>query len=152
MGKYTGKMIISDLDGTLIPRGGVISAENRQAIADLQRRAGCLPWLRGARRRRRQVMWKDFPSMRPPCSLTEPCSTIGRRRRCSKPCRLRRGIRIIFGLHLPSVLWQNFPKPVSRSIRRRTARSSRRQLMTTRACRMSITDMSIRSLATLRIR
>ena len=34
MGKYTGKMIISDLDGTLIPRGGVISAENRQAIAD----------------------------------------------------------------------------------------------------------------------
>ena len=34
MGKYTGKLIISDLDGTLIPRGGVISAENRQAIAD----------------------------------------------------------------------------------------------------------------------
>ena len=32
MGKYTGKMIISDLDGTLIPRGGVISQENRQAI------------------------------------------------------------------------------------------------------------------------
>ncbi|MCR5758658.1 MAG: HAD-IIB family hydrolase [Selenomonas sp.] len=32
MGKFTGKMIISDLDGTLIPRGGVISAENRAAI------------------------------------------------------------------------------------------------------------------------
>ena len=32
MGKYTGKMIISDLDGTLIPRGGVISAENKAAI------------------------------------------------------------------------------------------------------------------------
>jgi len=32
MGKFTGKMIISDLDGTLIPRGGVISAENREAI------------------------------------------------------------------------------------------------------------------------
>jgi len=32
MGKFTGKMIISDLDGTLIPRGGVISAKNRAAI------------------------------------------------------------------------------------------------------------------------
>ena len=32
MGKYTGKMIISDLDGTLIPRGGLISAENKAAI------------------------------------------------------------------------------------------------------------------------
>lgn len=32
MGKYTGKMIISDLDGTLIPRGGMISAENKTAI------------------------------------------------------------------------------------------------------------------------
>ena len=32
MGKYTGRMIISDLDGTLIPRGGVISAENKAAI------------------------------------------------------------------------------------------------------------------------
>ena len=30
--KYTGKMIISDLDGTLIPRGGKISEENRKAI------------------------------------------------------------------------------------------------------------------------
>ena len=33
MGKFTGKLIISDLDGTLIPRGGVISEENRRAIA-----------------------------------------------------------------------------------------------------------------------
>ena len=40
MGKYTGKMIISDLDGTLIPRGGVISAENRQAIADFVAEGG----------------------------------------------------------------------------------------------------------------
>ena len=32
MGKYTGRMIISDLDGTLIPRGGVISAENKAAV------------------------------------------------------------------------------------------------------------------------
>ena len=40
MGKYTGKMIISDLDGTLIPRGGVISAENRQAIADFAAEGG----------------------------------------------------------------------------------------------------------------
>ena len=32
MGKFTGKLIISDLDGTLIPRGGVISSENRVAI------------------------------------------------------------------------------------------------------------------------
>lgn len=32
MGKFTGKLIISDLDGTLIPRGGKISAENRAAI------------------------------------------------------------------------------------------------------------------------
>lgn len=34
MGKYTGTLIISDLDGTLIPRGGVISQENRQAVED----------------------------------------------------------------------------------------------------------------------
>ena len=32
MGKFTGKLIISDLDGTLIPRGGIISEENRRAI------------------------------------------------------------------------------------------------------------------------
>ena len=32
MGKFTGKLIISDLDGTLIPRGGKISVENREAI------------------------------------------------------------------------------------------------------------------------
>lgn len=32
MGKYSGKLIISDLDGTLIPRGGVISEENKAAI------------------------------------------------------------------------------------------------------------------------
>ena len=32
MKKYTGKLIISDLDGTLIPRGGKISGENRKAI------------------------------------------------------------------------------------------------------------------------
>ncbi len=32
MANYTGKMIISDLDGTLIPRGGVISAANKAAI------------------------------------------------------------------------------------------------------------------------
>lgn len=32
MGKFTGKLIISDLDGTLIPRGGQISEENKRAI------------------------------------------------------------------------------------------------------------------------
>ena len=40
MGKYTGKMIISDLDGTLIPRGGVISPENRAAITDFVAEGG----------------------------------------------------------------------------------------------------------------
>ena len=32
MSKFTGKLIISDLDGTLIPRGGTISEENKEAI------------------------------------------------------------------------------------------------------------------------
>lgn len=32
MSKFAGKLIISDLDGTLIPRGGVISPENRGAV------------------------------------------------------------------------------------------------------------------------
>ena len=40
MGKYTGKMIISDLDGTLIPRGGVISPENKAAIAHFVEEGG----------------------------------------------------------------------------------------------------------------
>ena len=40
MGKYTGKMIISDLDGTLIPRGGAISAENRAAIKEFVTEGG----------------------------------------------------------------------------------------------------------------
>lgn len=32
MKRYKGKLIISDLDGTLIPRGGIISKENKEAI------------------------------------------------------------------------------------------------------------------------
>ena len=40
MGKYTGKMIISDLDGTLIPRGGVISPENKAAIEEFVKGGG----------------------------------------------------------------------------------------------------------------
>ena len=32
MKRYENLLLVSDLDGTLIPRGGIISAENREAV------------------------------------------------------------------------------------------------------------------------
>lgn len=34
MGKYDGWMLISDIDGTLLPRGGVVSEENKEAVKE----------------------------------------------------------------------------------------------------------------------